>query len=196
MQVRDKNKNRRSFGTLALVCAVVQLALAPNIALGNGRANIALVFAALIALTVGGRAGVLAGFFGGLFFDFSTTGPIGLMALLLTIMSYVLRTEERNRLADEPSASFGLFAVASLVVIFFYHMAMLLVGLSDSFIDAVVFRTLPTFFLTCVAFGIFEYALTRGFSSPSGGFSSRTGWGGLSGHKRRGSGSHYSLGKL
>ena len=76
MQVKDSVRSRRDFGLLAVICLVVQIALAPNIALGNGRANMALVFAGLASLMIGGRTGVVCGFVAGLIFDLSTTGPI------------------------------------------------------------------------------------------------------------------------
>ncbi|MEE1044060.1 MAG: rod shape-determining protein MreD [Olegusella sp.] len=184
MQVRDTNKDRRSIGVLALVCAVVQLAIAPNIVLGAGRANIALVFAGIVALSIGGRTGVFAGFCAGLFYDMTTTGPVGLMALLLTVCSYVLGTEERNRLADDPTASLAVFAVGDLAVCLAYHVTLLLVGQTTSVVDALVARTLPSFVLTFVAFLIFTYFLTRGSGGSSG-----------VPHGRR-NGSHYTLGKL
>ena len=45
MQVADRNRAQRSIAILAVICAVLELALAPNVALGLGRANFALVFA-------------------------------------------------------------------------------------------------------------------------------------------------------
>jgi len=39
MQVKDSNKNKRSIGWLALACLVLQLAVAPNFGIGNGRIN-------------------------------------------------------------------------------------------------------------------------------------------------------------
>lgn len=161
MQVADKNRDTRSTLLLILLCAVLQLALAPNIGFGNGRANFALVFSACVALSKGGRTGVLCGFFSGLFFDLSTTGPIGLMAFCLTVSSYVLGIEGRNRMAGDLAASMALFSVASLGVSFAYHLAMLLVGQASSIIDVIVFRTLPTAALTIVAFVPFAYYFSR-----------------------------------
>ena len=54
MQIADKGHDTKGLLILGAVCAVCQLTLAPNIALGNGRANFALVFAACVALTRGG----------------------------------------------------------------------------------------------------------------------------------------------
>lgn len=187
MQVRDSNKDRKSIGILALVCALVQLAIAPNIGIGAGRANIALVFAALVALTIGGRTGVFNGFVAGLFFDLTTTGPVGLMALLLTVCSFVLGNEEHNRLADDPTGSVATFAIADFVVCLAYHITMLLVGQADSLIDALVSRTLPSFALTLLAFLIFWFFAFRG--SGTG-----TGIGAMRGGRR--GGGHYTLGKL
>lgn len=173
MQVNDTSRNRRSMLWLGVACLVLQLALAPNIALGNGRVNFALIYAAVFSLSVGGREGVLCGFFAGLVFDLSTTGPIGLMALLLTVMSYALGAEERNRMADGFPATMALFGMASLSVIFVYHLSMLLAGQATDLVDVLVMRTLPTFALTFVAFIPFAYFLCRSAEGAAGGIGRR-----------------------
>lgn len=166
MQIADKSHDTKGLVILAVVCAVLQLALAPNIALSNGRANFALVFAACIALSRGGSQSVLAGFFAGLFFDLSTTGPIGLMAFILSIASYVLGLERRNRMAADFAANVVSFSVGSLACAFVYSLAMLLVGNASSLIDVLFFRTVPTAFLTILGFLPFAYYFSR--VRPSG----------------------------
>lgn len=161
MQVKDTNRNRRDFGTLAAICLVLQVAVAPNIALGNGRANMALVFAGITSLLVGGRLGVLCGFLAGLVFDLSTTGPIGLMAFLLTIASFAVGIEARNRLADDFRGSMTVFSLMTAAVSLAYHLTMFLVGEATSFVDVVFLRTLPTCLLTIVAFAPFAYAISH-----------------------------------
>ncbi len=161
MQVADKNRDVRSIVLLAVLCAVLQLALAPNLGLGNGRANFALIFSACVSLGMGGRRGVLAGFAAGLFFDLSTTGPVGLMAFCLTVSSYLLGTECRNRMAGDFATPVALFSGAALGVSLVYHLAMLLVGQADSLLDVIVFRTLPTALLTIVFFLPFAYYSSR-----------------------------------
>lgn len=169
MQVNDTNRNRRGMLVLGLACLLLQLALAPNVGIGNGRINFALIYAALVALMVGGRTGVISGFFAGLVFDLSTTGPIGLMALLLTVMASVLGLEERNRLADGLPQTLTTFGVASLAVVFVYHLMMLFVGQATDLGDVLLLRTLPTFALTFVAFIPFAYFLCRSSEGGSGG---------------------------
>ena len=146
---------------LAIICGVCQLALAPNIGLVTGRANFALIFSACVALLVGGRRAVLAGFFAGLFFDLSTTGPVGLMAFCLPVSSFVLGLQERNRMSGDLMVTLALFGGASLGVSLVYHLAMLLVGQADSILDVLVFRTLPTTLLTIVFFVPFAYYFSR-----------------------------------
>ena len=88
MRLTDRNRDVHNIVLLAIVCLVLQLALAPNIALLQGHANFACIFAMLIALSIGGRTGTICGFVAGILYDLSSTSPIGLMALLLTVMSY------------------------------------------------------------------------------------------------------------
>ncbi len=161
MQVADKNREARSVVVLAVTCAVAQLALAPNVGIGNGRANFALIFSACVSLLMGGRRAVVAGFLSGLFFDLSSTGPVGLMAFCLTVSSFVLGIEERNRMADGLGATVVLFAGADLGVGLVYHLAMLLVGEASSLLDVLVYRTLPTALLTLLFFLPFAYYFSR-----------------------------------
>ncbi len=183
MQVADKNRDRRGTLILAIVCAVCQLALAPNIGIGNGRADFALIFTACVAFNVGGRRGVLAGFFAGLFFDLSTTGPVGLMAGCCAAAAYLMGQEGRNRMAGEFGATVAEFSVATLVVSLIYHFAMLVVGQSSSLLDVLVLRTLPTALLTIIAFLPFAWFYSR---STGGGPSLSMGG------RHRGGGSHLS----
>lgn len=183
MQVADKNRDRRGTLMLAIVCAVCQLALAPNMGIGNGRANFALIFTACVAFNVGGRRGVLAGFFAGLFFDLSTTGPVGLMAGCCAAAAYLMGQEGRNRMAGEFGATVAEFSVATLVVSLIYHFAMLVVGQSSSLLDVFVLRTLPTALLTIIAFLPFAWFYSR---STGGGPSLSMGG------RHRGGGSHLS----
>jgi rod shape-determining protein MreD len=164
MQISDRNRNKRSILALAIICGVLELALAPNIPLGNGRANFALVFVACVALTVGGKTAVLAGFFGGLFFDLATTGPIGLMAGCLTVVGYLMGAEGRNRIVGDMGASVIEFAIYSLIVSLIYHLFMLVVGDASSFFDVFILRTLPTWVLTVIGFLPFAWYYSRQMS--------------------------------
>ena len=189
MQVADKHRDARSCAILAVICGVLQLAIAPNLTLGNGVANVMLVLCACVALTQGGGRGVVVGFCAGLFFDLTSTGPVGLMAFCLSVCAYVLGLEGRNRMAGELVGSLLVFAVADLAVCLVYNLAMLLVGDATSVVDAIVYRTLPTALLTLVFFLPFAFVLSRTRVRPSGsGLGSGSTVGGASLGRGRGSG--------
>ena len=166
MQVNDRNRNRRNIGLLALIALVLQLGIAPAITIGQGHPNFAFVFAAVVALSIGGQTGVLVSFVAGLLVDLSSTGPIGLSALLFSIACYILGMEVRDRIAEEPSMTLIPFAVAALCVSLFYAIAMLLVGESESLLEAIVFRALPSTLLTIL--GYVPFLLIMGRAGGSG----------------------------
>ena len=182
MQVKDHNRSRRSVASISAICFVCQFVLAPNIALGNGHPNFAFVCAALIALTVGGQAGVVGGFVCGLVYDLTATSPLGLMAGLLTIAAFVLGGEVRDRMVEDHMATIIPVGIAAFAVSLIYHLAMYVVGLEASLVDLIFLRTLPTALLTLIAYLPFAFGVGRrhGGSGPTLGGSSR-------------GGSHYAL---
>lgn len=161
MQVKDRNKNRKSIGLLALVGLFCQLGLAPSIALGGGHPNFALLFTAVVALSIGGGTGVAAGFAAGLVYDLSTTGPIGLMALILTITAYVLGIEVHDRISEEPLMTIIPFVGAALSVSLTYSLLALAFGMGESLFDAIFLRALPSALLTTVFYVPFVLILGR-----------------------------------
>lgn len=189
MQVKDTNRSRRDLALLAVACLVLQVAFVPNVPLGNGRANAALVFSGVVSLLVGGQVGVFCGFLAGLVFDLSTTGPIGLMAFLLTIGSFVVGIEARNRFADDLRGSLSAFATLDLAVTLLYHVAMFLVGQANGLVDVVFLRTLPTFVLTMLLFAPFAWFISHTTSTALT-------LGGKPSKSARLRGSHYDLGNL
>ena len=175
MQIQNRSRQRRTTVILAVICALLQLSLSHVIGLGSGHPNFAFVFAACMALTQGGAVGVVSGFVAGLLFDLTTTGPMGLMSLLLTVASFVLGYKVRNTLAENPRVAYAEGAIAAMSVSLAYSLAMLFTGDASSIIDVVVFRALPTAILTFLAFMPFAYVLSR--SGRMG-----TGLGGSIGH--------------
>ncbi len=186
MQVKDVNRHRRSTAISAVVCLVLQVAIAPNLGLGNGRANFALVFCGAYALYEGGRAGVIAGFLSGLAFDLLTTGPFGLMSGLFTVFAYALGREARNRFADGFVASLTTFGTGAIITLFAYNATMVIMGNDVSLIDLLFMRTLPSFALSFICFMPIAWYLVQRSGKGSG-----IGSGGKSSMGKRGS--HYDV---
>lgn len=166
MQVNDTNRNRRDIGWVGLLCLVLQVALAPYLTIADGVANLALVFAGYVALSIGGRTGVACGFAAGVVYDLATTGPLGLMACTLTVAAFAMGMEDRNRLGEDTGGALVMYLIVSLAAILFYHLFMLGMGQVASLVDALVRRALPTYLLTTLAFLPFAWAGAR--SSGSG----------------------------
>lgn len=160
MQVIDKNTKKRLTITLSVICVLLQLILAPNIPLFEGRINFMLILSALLAQLVGGRYGTIVGFLAGLFYDFCSTGPLGLMALLLTVSSYVLGMEVRNKLNDDPSVSITQFAIATSAVCVAYALALVMVE-NVSILGAIFIRALPSAIVTVICYLPFVTVLSR-----------------------------------
>ena len=161
MQIQDRNRERKTTIVLAVICAVLQLSLAHVIGLGSGHPSFCFVFAVCMALLRGGTVGVVSGFAAGLLFDLTTTGPMGLMSLLLTLCSFVLGFKVRNVLAENPRVALAEGAVAALAVSLVYSLAMLFTGDASSIIDVVIFRALPTAILSFLAFLPFAFVFSR-----------------------------------
>ena len=161
MQVKDANRSRRLIAVLAVICFVGQLALAPHLRILDGQINFAIVFAGCVALAVGHRSGVISGFAAGLIFDLSSTGPVGLMAALLTASSFILGLEGNNRFIEDPRRATVYFAGSTGAVTLIYHVAILLMGDSKGFVDVMFRRWVPTAIMTFVVFLIFSFFLSK-----------------------------------
>ena len=161
MQIQDKNRQRKTVIILAIICGILQLSLAHVMTIGNGHPNFAFVFALCMALMRGGSVGVLSGFAAGLFFDLTTTGPFGLMALLFTVACFILGQNVRNNLAENPRVSLAQGALACLAVNLVYSIAMLFTGDATSIIDVVFICALPSAILTFLVFIPFALILSR-----------------------------------
>lgn len=161
MQIQDRNRQRKTVVILAIVCGVLQLSLAHVIGLGSGHPNFALIFAICMALLQGGTAGVVSGFAAGLLFDLTTTGPLGLMSLLLTVAAFLLGSKERNSFAENPQVAVVEGGIAALVVSLIYSLSMLLAGDATSILEVIFSRALPTAVLTFVLYLPFAFVLSR-----------------------------------
>lgn len=183
MIVNDASRSRRSAAILAVVLGLLQLALVPNVGVLAGRANLALVFVACVCLGSDVQSAPVIGFLAGLFFDLTGSGPIGLMALLLTPLAYGLAAMGRPRVADDLSGSCAVAIPAFAVCELAYAVVLLVTGQS-SFVDAVFLRALPGAALDAVAFAVVGMVISRAGAQRQG----------LGAGKARGrKGSHFNM---
>lgn len=169
MIVNDPTKSRRQAVILGIVLGILQLALVPNVGIGNGRANLALIFTAYMCMGGNSQQAPIVGFCAGLFFDLCSSGPIGLMALLLTIAGWGMSIAGQARMADDPVSSTMFFAPVAGAVSLIYCVVLMATGQVSSLLDAIVFRALPGFVLDVIAFLIVALIIAR-TSAPTSGY--------------------------
>lgn len=135
----------------ALACVLLQIILAPNIAIFAAMPNILLVYALTIAiLRPNTRAILVIAFVLGLSFDLMSHTPVGAMAFLLVLFAYVV-TRVFNFL-DNGSilASVVLYCAAAFTIEIIYSLFMMMFGISAGLMDALLYRALPCALYDCI----------------------------------------------
>jgi len=126
-----------------LVAAVLQVGLAPNLAISGIVPNFMILVVVTLAFVQGPTAGTVAGFSAGLLLDLLGSGPIGLWALVLCIIGYVSGMLE--------SKMFARGWVLPVTVVFLavfgaeagYGLAQSIVGVETVFSEAMLQVVLP-----------------------------------------------------
>ena len=91
-------------------------------------------------------------FIAGLLFDLLSTGPVGIMACLLSIVAYLVVDKIHVNLFEDIATSSIIFSVLALMVCLLHFLIMLVCGSVTSFIPSLIYRVLPVFILTSCAF--------------------------------------------
>ncbi|WP_291288730.1 hypothetical protein [Enorma sp.] len=155
---------------LAVVAAVLQVALAPQISILGGRFNFMLAFALAIALRGDGAQAVYAGFFAGLFYDLTATVPVGLMALLTMLASFALSSIGGAGTSGFSGASLRLAAAGALAVSIVNGIVLVVLGAEGNLLISLG-HGLMTAILTSIACIPFLMVAGTGSSLGGGSFS-------------------------
>jgi rod shape-determining protein MreD len=134
-----------------LAATLLQAGLAPYIAIGGVVPNFMLIVTVTLALVEGPPAGAMAGFAAGLIFDLLGSGPVGPMALVLTITGYMAGLLHENMFAEGWLLPLTVLAIASLASTLAYALLLELLGTDVPFI--------PMFFLKVLPEAIYDTAL-------------------------------------
>jgi len=129
-------------GALA-VAALLQVALAPYIALGGVVPNFLLLVVVTLALATGPEEGSTVGFIAGLAFDLVGAGPVGPMALVLAIAGFVAGLLHEAMFAEGWLLPLTVLAVTALVSEVAYTSLLVLLGVEIPFWRAVFTKVLP-----------------------------------------------------
>lgn len=126
-----------------LVAALLQVGLAPYVAVGGVVPNLLLLVVVTLALVRGPAAGTSAGFAAGLIFDLLGSGPVGPMALVLALTGYVAGLLHEQMFAEGWLLPLTVLALASLSAEVAYGLILDLLGSPGPFWLAFVTKMLP-----------------------------------------------------
>lgn len=122
---------------------LLQLLVAPNIAIAGATPNFLLIAVVVIAISSGPQQGSIAGFGLGLLFDLLESGPIGPWALVLTLIGFLAGSLQRNIFAESWRLPVTIVLIASFLAQVLYGIVLVLVGSDIGFWASFLHRMLP-----------------------------------------------------
>lgn len=144
--------NRILTPALALTAAVIlQMALAPQIAVFGVVPNFIFLVVVTLALVKGPVAGSVSGFVGGLLFDLLGTSVVGPFALVLTLVGYFAGMLTASMFAEGWRLPVTVVAIASIVTEVMYGIVLSVLGAGGPFWS--------TFFGTMVPSALYHIVL-------------------------------------
>lgn len=142
----------------AVVAVILQIVVAPNIALFSAMPNFIVAYTLLVAIVRPTSAGPVLPFVLGLVFDLVSGGPVGAMAFLLVLISFLASRAFVVLDNDTLFMPLVIFVAATVLVEALYGAFLLALGFDATALDAFVYRALPCALYDCVI-GLVLYPL-------------------------------------
>lgn len=136
------NKFLPAAGAL-LVAAVLQVSIAPYLAVFGVVPNFIFLVVVTIALTEGPVAGGVSGLIGGLLFDLLGTSIVGPYALVLSVVGYAAGMLSANMFAEGWLLPVTVVAIASLATEIAYGVVLAVLGVGPTFWHSLLTVMLP-----------------------------------------------------
>ena len=142
----------------AIAAFVLQIALAPAVALFSAQPNFLLAYALVVAIVIPTRVrgGPALPFVMGLLYDLTGTGPVGGMALLLVIACFLASRVFSLMDNDTLFMPLAIFTACALLAELSYGMLLMACGLAANPLEALFTRALPCALYDC-AVGLVDY---------------------------------------
>ena len=156
----------------AIAAFVLQIALAPAVALFSAQPNFLLAYALVVAIVIPTEAGPVLPFVMGLLYDLTGTGPVGGMALLLVIVCFLASRVFSLMDNDTLFMPLAIFTACALLAELSYGMAASLfvevcyalfyVATTDvTAFDAILLRGLPCALYDCAVGLVVYFVMAR-----------------------------------
>ncbi|MDR0888440.1 MAG: rod shape-determining protein MreD [Coriobacteriales bacterium] len=128
---------------VSVIAFILQVVLAPAIAVCGIVPNIMLIAAIMLALNVNKTSAVVAAFVLGILYDLSSQGPLGLMALVFTVLVYCIASFNTDAFGDSPAITVVLLIISVVAGELFHAIAIALLGANASFLTSLLYKALP-----------------------------------------------------
>ncbi len=138
------------------VALVLQVSIAPAVALFSAQPNFLLAFAVAVAIVAPGTTGPVLPFVLGLLYDLTGSGPVGGMALLLVVACFIASRVFLVLDNDTIFMPIAIFVAVALVVELSYGILLIACGLQANPVEALLTRALPCALYDC-AVGLVIY---------------------------------------
>lgn len=145
----------------AVASVVLQIVLAPNIALGGVVPNLLVIYTLIIAMLVPGTLSLWMAFILGLLSDLIGMGPVGSTSLLLLIACFCVSRVFAAIADGRMSGALVTLVVFALLVNVVYSV-FLVAASQATLLDALMYRALPQTLFEC-AMGLVAYPLLAHF---------------------------------
>lgn len=146
----------------AVIAVVLQLLLAPAVAIGPAQPNLIAVYCLAAAVARPQEAGYVLPFVLGMAYDLLGGGPVGAMALVLVLVTVVASRAMGALNNDTLFMPLAILAASLLLAQLLYGALCLAGGVGGSVVDALVYRALPCALYDMVA-GLIVYPLAARF---------------------------------
>lgn len=130
---------------VAVVAVLLQIIVAPYIAISAAVPDIIAVAAVLIAVVRGEKYGCAIAFVLGLLYDLFSGGPVGPMAFILVLVTYLAARLYVAINNDAPIMPILVAAISLLVIEVAYGIFLSILGYEGGVVGLVVYRALPVF---------------------------------------------------
>lgn len=151
---------------LSVICVLLQISLAPNIPIGGITPNLMLIPLVASAIKYGPGEGCVWGFLFGAVCDFSSTGPVGAMMLVMCIIGFVVGTTSNSVPLESWISCLIVLLASSLLTEVARAIFMSTIGSDISIGSSLAKITLPAAVYDTV-FGLVAFPLLRNRLSRS-----------------------------
>jgi rod shape-determining protein MreD len=165
--VTETRSARLSFTLIgSLVAFLLQVMIAPSIALLDVVPNFILGFVVLNAMASNKIRSSLTGFVLGLLYDFTAQGPLGVMALVFALLGFSVSSLNKELFAGGWPIQALLLLIAAFFGEFLHAAFLSITGYDPDFLLSIGMRALPGA-LYDAAFGLIVFPLIRRFSNKT-----------------------------